>query len=35
MLYYGRILYKMANKDSVMLIKAFEHLKKAYAMDEG
>jgi tetratricopeptide (TPR) repeat protein len=33
--YYGKILYKMANKDSVMLDKAFENLKKAYSMDEG
>lgn len=32
--YYGRILYKVADKDSVTLDKAFENLKKAYAMDE-
>jgi tetratricopeptide (TPR) repeat protein len=33
--YYGRILYKMANKDSVVLDKAFDNFKKAYAMDES
>ncbi len=33
--YYGRILYAMANKDSVILDQAFEYLKKAYAMDES
>ncbi len=33
--YYGRILYKMANRDSAMLDKAFENLKKAYSMEEG
>jgi tetratricopeptide (TPR) repeat protein len=33
--YYGRILYRLANKDSVMLDKAFEQLRKAYAMDES
>ncbi len=33
--YYGRILYKLANKDSVALDKAFENLKKAYSMDES
>jgi tetratricopeptide (TPR) repeat protein len=33
--YYGRILYAMANKDSVMLDQAFDYLKKAYAMDES
>jgi tetratricopeptide (TPR) repeat protein len=32
--YYGHILYKMAGSDSVMLDKAFEQLKKAYARDE-
>ncbi|MFO7371416.1 MAG: tetratricopeptide repeat protein [Bacteroidales bacterium] len=33
--YYGRMLYKLANGDSVMLDKAFENLKKAYSMDES
>jgi tetratricopeptide (TPR) repeat protein len=33
--YYGRILYKMANRDSVMLDQAFENMKKAYSIDEG
>jgi tetratricopeptide (TPR) repeat protein len=33
--YYGKILYKMAKGDSVMLDKAFENLNKAYSMDEG
>lgn len=33
--YYGRILYGMANKDSVMLDQAFDYLKKAYALDES
>jgi tetratricopeptide (TPR) repeat protein len=33
--YYGRILYKMAKGDSLMLNQAFENLKKAYSMDEG
>jgi|WetSurMetagenome_2_1015567.scaffolds.fasta_scaffold53391_2 tetratricopeptide (TPR) repeat protein len=32
--YYGRILYKMANKDSVALDQAFANLRRAYAMDE-
>ena len=31
--YYGRILYKKAKNDSVMLDKAFEQLKKAYELD--
>jgi len=33
--YYGRILYKSANRDSVILDQAFENLNKAYAMDES
>ena len=33
--YYGRILYKLANKDSVILDKAFDQFRKAYAMDES
>jgi tetratricopeptide (TPR) repeat protein len=33
--YYGRILYKLAKSDSVMLDKAFENLRKAYSMDES
>jgi len=33
-LYYGRILYRLAKNDSVMLDRAFTQLKKAYAMDE-
>jgi tetratricopeptide (TPR) repeat protein len=33
--YYGRILYKLADKDSVTLDKAFEQFRKAYAMDES
>ena len=31
--YYGRILYKLAKSDSVMLDKAFEQLHKAYELD--
>jgi tetratricopeptide (TPR) repeat protein len=31
--YYGRILYKQAKNDSLMLNKAFEQLHKAYEMD--
>ncbi len=33
--YYGKILFKMAKGDSVMLDKAFENLRKAYSMDES
>ncbi|HLO58305.1 MAG TPA: tetratricopeptide repeat protein [Bacteroidales bacterium] len=33
--YYGKILYKMAKGDSLMLNQAFENLNKAYSMDEG
>ncbi len=33
--YYGRILYRLAKGDSVMLDKAFENMKKAYSMDES
>jgi tetratricopeptide (TPR) repeat protein len=32
-IYYGRILYKMAKNDSVMLAQAFDKFNKAYAMD--
>lgn len=31
--YYGRILYKMAKSDTIMLNKAFNNFKKAYFMD--
>lgn len=31
--YYGRILYKLANRDSVMLDKAFESMNTAMEMD--
>ena len=31
--YYGRILYRLAKNDSVMLDKAFEQLHKAYELD--
>lgn len=31
--YYGRLLYKAAKNDSLMQNKAFEQLKKAYALD--
>jgi tetratricopeptide (TPR) repeat protein len=31
--YYGRILYRLAKGDSVMLDKAFAQLRKAYEMD--
>jgi tetratricopeptide (TPR) repeat protein len=31
--YYGRILYKMAKTDSVMLANSFDNFKKAYLMD--
>jgi len=31
--YYGRILYKLAKNDSIMLDKAFIQLEKAYALD--
>jgi tetratricopeptide (TPR) repeat protein len=33
--YYGRILYKKAKNDSVMLDKAFAQMKKAYELDPG
>jgi tetratricopeptide (TPR) repeat protein len=33
--YYGRILYKMAKGDSLILNQAFENLRKAYSIDEG
>lgn len=33
--YYGRILYKSAKNDSVMLDQAFINFRKAYAMDEN
>lgn len=33
--YYGKILYRLAKGDSIMLDKAFENLKKAYSMDES
>ena len=32
-LYYSRTLYKVANKDSVILGRAFESFEKAYSMD--
>lgn len=31
--YYGRILYKLAKNDSIMLNKAFAQLEKAYELD--
>lgn len=34
-LYYGRIQYKVAKNDSLALIKAFDSLNKAYAMDSN
>ncbi|HEX2394700.1 MAG TPA: tetratricopeptide repeat protein [Bacteroidales bacterium] len=33
--YYGRILYKLANRDSVMLDQAFANMNKAFEMDPG
>jgi tetratricopeptide (TPR) repeat protein len=32
-IYYGRILYKMAKSDTIVLAKAFDNFKKAYYMD--
>ena len=34
-LYYSRILYKSAKNDSLILVKAFDNYKKAYAMDSN
>jgi len=34
-LYYSRILYKIAKNDSLVLVKAFDNYKKAYAMDSN
>ena len=34
-LYYGRIQYKVAKNDSLTLVKAFDSLTKAYAMDSN